>query len=66
MNSLGEQWRDRAEAARKQAARMTDPEEQRQILDIAEVYDYLGRYLDTKQASKPEGTRVRSLLRSGG
>jgi hypothetical protein len=47
----GRLWRDRAQAARKQAAGMSDPEAKRQILEIAASYDRLARYLD-EQAKK--------------
>jgi hypothetical protein len=51
----GRLWRDRAQAARKQAAQMSDPEAKRQILEIAASYDQLAHYLD--EQSKKQNPR---------
>jgi|RhiMetdeSRZDD1v2_1073273.scaffolds.fasta_scaffold1709252_1 hypothetical protein len=53
-NAAGRLWRDRAEAARKQAAQFGDAEAKRQALEIAASYDRLACHLE-EQAAKKRG-----------
>jgi hypothetical protein len=52
IGDAGRLWRDRAEAARKQAAQFGDAEAKRQALEIAASYDRLARYLEEQAAKK--------------
>jgi hypothetical protein len=52
MGDAGRLWRDRAEAARKEAAQQDDAEAKRHALEMAASYDRLAAYLEERVAKK--------------